>query len=79
MILLSTHPVFAPGFEASFVDRLLKEVPEGMARSYRDLGPVELIMAPELGRLRDILKTAMPVAAERLLQWLEDNMPEAEE
>ena len=83
--LNSDHPVFAPhpalasGFEATFVDRLLKEVPEGATSTYRELGAVELMMAPELGQLRDIIKNAAPEASKGVSRWLRANRPDVEE
>ena len=57
---------FALGFKASFVDKLQDEIPDGDTKTYRELGPVNLLLAPEIGQLRDAIKDALQVASKRL-------------
>ena len=62
----ATVVVFAPGFKASFVDKMLNEIPDGDTKTYRELGPVNLLLAPELEQLCTILKDGLQVASKRL-------------
>ena len=57
---------FALGFKASFVDKLQDKIPDEDTKTYRELGPVNLLLAPEIGQLRDTIKDALQVASKRL-------------